>query len=168
MIRIAETYLLRAEAYLAKGDKQKAADDINVIRDRANAPRCSAAEVDIDYILDERTRELFGEEHRCITLNRLSVNPNCGSYVTSKYPTQDEKTSNTLYERVRKYGMSWNNATDQVNQDFGRQKTTLTKTDGTTTVRWIPNIKPYNYQQPIPDDVIKSNSGAEYPQNYGY
>lgn len=168
MIRIAETYLLRAEAYLAKGDKQKAADDINVIRDRANAPRCSAAEVDIDYILDERTRELFGEEHRGITLNRLSVNPNCGSYVTSKYPTQDEKTSNTLYERVRKYGMSWNNATDQVNQDFGRQKTTLTKTDGTTTVRWIPNIKPYNYQQPIPDDVIKSNSGAEYPQNYGY
>ena len=64
--------------------------------------------------------------------------------------------------------MSWNNATDQVNQDFGRQKTTLTKTDGTTTVRWIPNIKPYNYQQPIPDDVIKSNSGAEYPQNYSY
>ena len=168
LIRIAETYLLRAEAYLAKGDKQKAADDINVIRDRANAPRCSAAEVDIDYILDERTRELFGEEHRCITLNRLSVNPNCGSYVTSKYPTQDEKTSNTLYERVRKYGMSWNNATDQVNADFGREKVIYTKNDGAKSIRFIPNIKPYNYQQPIPDDVIKSNSGAEYPQNYGY
>ena len=156
------------EPYIAKGDKQKAADDINVIRDRANAPRCSASEVDIDYILDERTRELFGEEHRCITLNRLSVNPNCGSYVTSKYPTQDEKTSNTLYERVRKYGMSWNNATDQVNADFGREKITYTKNDGSKGIRFIPNIKPYNYQQPIPDDVIKSNSGAEYPQNYGY
>ncbi len=168
MIRIAETYLLRAEAYLAKGDKQKAADDINVVRARANAPLCSASEVDIDYILDERTRELFGEEHRCITLNRLSVNPNCGSYVTDKYPTQDETTSNTLYERVRKYGVSWVNATDDVNAGFGREKVTYTKNDGSTGVRFVPNIKPYNYQQPIPDDVIKSNSGAEYPQNTGY
>ena len=168
MIRIAETYLLRAEAYLAKGDKQKAADDINVIRDRANAPRCSASEVDIDYILDERTRELFGEEHRCITLNRLSCNPNCGSYVTDKYPTQDETTSNTLYERVRKYGVSFVNETESSNADKGREKVTYTKNDGSTGVRYRSNIKPYNYQQPIPDDVITSNSGAKYPQNTGY
>ena len=64
--------------------------------------------------------------------------------------------------------MSWNNATDQVNADFGREKITYTKNDGSKGIRFIPNIKPYNYQQPIPDDVIKSNSGAEYPQNYGY
>ena len=38
----------------------------------------------------------------------------------------------------------------------------------TKGIRYVSNIKPYNYQQPIPDDVIKSNSGAEYPQNYGY
>lgn len=168
MIRIAETYLLRAEAYLAKGLKDKAADDINVIRDRANAPRCTAAEVDIDYILDERTRELFGEEHRFVTLNRLSCNPNCGSYVTSKYPTQNETSSNTLYERVRKYGVSFVNETESSNADKGRMKVEYTKNDGTKGIRYQSNIKPYNYQQPIPDDVIKSNSGAEYPQNYGY
>lgn len=161
MIRLAETYLLRAEAYLAKGNTQKAADDINVIRDRANAPRVTAAEVDIDYILDERTRELFGEEHRIVTLNRLSVNPNCGSYVTTKYPTQDETTSNTLYERVRKYGLSYVNVTKAVNEEKGRMWDAANN-------RYIPNIKPYNYQYPIPDDVISSNSGAEYPQNTGY
>ena len=168
MIRVAETYLLRAEAYLAKGDTQKAADDINVVRARANAPLCSASEVDIDYILDERTRELFGEEHRCITLNRLSCNPNCGTYVTSKYPTQNENQSNTLYERVRKYGVSFVNETESSNADKGRVKVEYTKNDGTKGIRYVSNIKPYNYQQPIPDDVIKSNSGAEYPQNYGY
>lgn len=168
MIRVAETYLLRAEAYLAKGDTQKAADDINVVRARANAPLCSASEVDIDYILDERTRELFGEEHRCITLNRLSCNPNCGTYVTSKYPTQNENQSNTLYERVRKYGVSFVNETESSNADKGRVKVEYTKNDGTKGIRFVPNIQPYNYQQPIPDDVIKSNSGAEYPQNYGY
>lgn len=161
MIRMAETYLLRAEAYLALGKTAEAAADINVLRDRANAPRVSASDIDIDFILDERTRELLGEEHRQITLNRLSVNPNCGSYVTSKYPTQDETTSNTLYERVRKYGVSYTNCTDANNTAWGRVW-------DSNEERWIPNIKPYNYQWPISADVISSNSGAEYPQNTGY
>lgn len=51
MLRIAETYLIRAEAYLALGEKSKAAADINVLRDRANASYCTAADIDIDYIL---------------------------------------------------------------------------------------------------------------------
>lgn len=69
--RAAETYLLRAEAYLGKGDKQKAADDINAVRSRANATPVTASEVDIDYILDERGRELVTEEQRAVTLFRL-------------------------------------------------------------------------------------------------
>lgn len=36
-MRLAETYLLRAEAYYGKGDKAKAAADINVVRARAKA-----------------------------------------------------------------------------------------------------------------------------------
>ena len=71
MMRLAETYLLRAEAYLMKGDKQKAADDINVVRLRAKAAPVSAAQVDIDYILDERLRELIVEEPRRLTLSRM-------------------------------------------------------------------------------------------------
>ena len=59
-IRLPETILLRAEAYLRKGEKQKAADDINRIRGRAHCTyRVGAAEVDLDFILDERARELF-------------------------------------------------------------------------------------------------------------
>jgi tetratricopeptide (TPR) repeat protein len=72
-IRLAETYLLRAEAYLNKGDKGKAAADINVVRNRANATPVNAADVDIHYILDERARELVIEEPRRLTLARLGL-----------------------------------------------------------------------------------------------
>jgi hypothetical protein len=82
VMRLPETYLLRAEAYLAKGDKVKAAADVNVIRTRAQAPLATAAEITIDYILDERVRELYGEEYRMLTLMRLGL----------------------VYDRVRKYG----------------------------------------------------------------
>lgn len=70
-IRLAETYLLRAEAYLGAGNMSAAASDINVVRSRAEAPPVDMAEVDIDYILDERARELNHEEHRLLTLTRL-------------------------------------------------------------------------------------------------
>ncbi len=73
VMRLSETYLLRAEAYLGKGQKDKAADDINVIRTRAEAPHVEAGNVDIDYILDERARELYGEEYRTLTLGRLGL-----------------------------------------------------------------------------------------------
>lgn len=70
MFRLAETYLLRAEAYLALNDKGKAASDINEVRRRANAIPVEAADVDLDYILDERIRELGIEEKRRLTLMR--------------------------------------------------------------------------------------------------
>lgn len=70
-IRLAETYLLRAEAYLGGGNTALAADDINAVRRRANAPDVTAGQVDIDYILDERLRELHFEELRLLTLTRL-------------------------------------------------------------------------------------------------
>lgn len=72
-IRLAETYLVRAEAYLGKNDLVKAAADINVVRGRAQAPAISASDVDLDYILDERARELYGEENRMETLLRLGL-----------------------------------------------------------------------------------------------
>jgi hypothetical protein len=81
MMRLAETFLLRAEAYLLKGDKQKAADDINRVRGRARASLITANDVTIDFILDERARELMLEELRRNTLSRMGK----------------------LVERVRKY-----------------------------------------------------------------
>ncbi len=70
-IRLPETLLIRAEAYLGLNNKVAAAADINLIRNRANATPVAAANVTIDYILDERARELYAEEHRTITLMRL-------------------------------------------------------------------------------------------------
>ena len=72
LLRVAETYLLRAEAYLAQGNMALAADDINQLRTRAEAELVTPGEVDIDYILDERMRELNYEENRRITLARLN------------------------------------------------------------------------------------------------
>lgn len=70
-MRLAETYLFRAEAYLCLGNKAAAAADINVVRNRAAATPVSPADVDIDYILDERIRELYFEEWRLLTLMRM-------------------------------------------------------------------------------------------------
>jgi len=69
--RLSETYLLRAEAYLRKGDAVNAAQDINVVRARAKATNVDPANVTIDYILDERARELVAEEPRRRTLIRM-------------------------------------------------------------------------------------------------
>lgn len=71
IMRLAETYLLRAEANLLKGDLQKAADDINAVRNRAKATPVTAGDVTIDLILDERARELYQEEFRVSTLMRM-------------------------------------------------------------------------------------------------
>jgi starch-binding outer membrane protein, SusD/RagB family len=73
MFRLAETYLIRAEAYLGNNDPSNAAADINVVRARANASPVDAAMVDINYILDERMRELGIEEKRRLTLARLGM-----------------------------------------------------------------------------------------------
>jgi starch-binding outer membrane protein, SusD/RagB family len=77
--RFAETYLLAAEAAMLLGQQAEAADLINVLKRRAvYRPGLTTAEldaryarievdasdIDIDFILDERTRELAGEHSR--------------------------------------------------------------------------------------------------------
>ncbi|WP_310588143.1 RagB/SusD family nutrient uptake outer membrane protein [Lacihabitans sp. LS3-19] len=77
--RFAKVYLIGAEAYHKAGDNAKAAELINVVRARAafqktntsaqNAEAASAlvitaSDVSVDFILDERSRELFGEWQR--------------------------------------------------------------------------------------------------------
>ncbi len=69
-IRLAETYLLLAEAQMEQGKLDDAAASINMVRNRSNATPVLPGEVDIDYILDERARELFGEVLRKHTLTR--------------------------------------------------------------------------------------------------
>ena len=68
--RLAEAYLLRAEAYVNLGKKAEAAADINVLRARAKGKSVTADQMDLDFILDERLRELVCEETRRLTLAR--------------------------------------------------------------------------------------------------
>ena len=69
-LRLAETYLIKAEAELKLNQPGNAANTINVLRRRAKAPEISAGNVTLDFILDERSRELIMEEHRRYTLLR--------------------------------------------------------------------------------------------------
>lgn len=69
--RLAEAYLLRAEAYVNMGKMSEAAADINVLRNRAQAKNVTAEVMSIDFILDERLRELVCEEKRRLTLARV-------------------------------------------------------------------------------------------------
>ena len=77
ILRLGEVYLLRAEARFWQGDNAGCADDINIIRQRANSLHMyTAADVQtqgIGAVLDERNRELWGEEYRHDELVRISV-----------------------------------------------------------------------------------------------
>ncbi len=72
LIRLAETVLLRAEAKMRAGDNAGAAADINLLRARAQCGyMVTAADVNVELILDERARELVYEETRWNTLLRM-------------------------------------------------------------------------------------------------
>ena len=70
VFRLAETYLMRAEAYYWLGNLPLAKEDVNEIRRRAKAPELPS--VTLDDILDERARELYIEEHRKVELTRIA------------------------------------------------------------------------------------------------
>jgi hypothetical protein len=97
MFRLADTYLLRAEAHLGKNNRSAAAADINVVRARAQTSPTEASEVDIDYLLDERLRELYFEETRMLTLCRMGK----------------------LVERTRKYNSTYTGLEGRVYESSG-------------------------------------------------
>lgn len=74
--RLAETYLIAAEAAFMSGNTNDAVLYINAIRDRAATPGNSnsiqASDLSLDFILDERSRELCGENMRWWDLVRTS------------------------------------------------------------------------------------------------
>lgn len=107
LFRFADVYLIAAEAALKGGATlQDAANLINVVRTRAalkpnqtpaqyaaavNAQQITAAQVTLDFILDERSRELFAEDTRWWDLSRTKklvdrvkqYNPEAGPGVQS-------------------------------------------------------------------------------------
>ena len=77
--RLAETYLIAAEALFKSGNTPEAVALINVVRRRAALPgkessmEISASDLNMDFILDERGRELLGEMDRWFDLVRTGT-----------------------------------------------------------------------------------------------
>lgn len=147
IFRLAETYLLRAEAHFWKGELALAANDINMVRQRAQAPLISAADVTIDYIFDERARELYMEEPRHSEMVRAS-------YIMAKlglggYSLDNFSPSNWYYDRVMKLNHHYH---EPLFQWFGNTAA----------------MEPYHVLWPIPQSVITANTLGTINQNIGY
>jgi hypothetical protein len=94
VMRLAEIYLIAAEAELKLGKTDSAAYYLNIVRKRAAIPGreanmvVTAANVNLDFILDERARELAGEQLRWFDLKRTDklqsriqlMNPDAAKY----------------------------------------------------------------------------------------
>jgi len=75
MFRLAEVYLTAAEAHLRSGNSAQALDRINTVRSRAynnGNGAISAGDLTLDFILDERSRELAWELMRRTDLIRYN------------------------------------------------------------------------------------------------
>ncbi|KQS33175.1 RagB/SusD family nutrient uptake outer membrane protein [Dyadobacter sp. Leaf189] len=146
IFRLAETYLLRAEAHFWKNNLAAAAADLNMVRARANALPVAAGQVTLDFIFDERARELFAEEPRHSELVRVS-------YIMAKlnkggYDLANFSSKNYFYDRV----YSRNNFYEKKVSYIGN----------------VASIAPFHVLWPIPSIVITANTLAVINQNVGY
>lgn len=100
VIRLSEMYLIAAEAALPT-DKELAATYLNVIRKRSpNLAPATETTIDIDMILDERSKELFTEGHRFFDMMRLdksiTFNDDLGGIPVSNRPKTIDRSFNKI------------------------------------------------------------------------
>lgn len=153
VFRLAETYLLRAEAYYWKGDLGLAMQDINVVRGRANATLLTdPSKVTIGTILDERARELYWEEPRKTELTRIAY-----IFAATGKPAYNGKTyaltafsdNNFFYDRIME------------KNDFYRNEV--------PTLQGVKfRIAPYHVLWPVPASAQRFNVNGRINQNKGY
>ena len=162
LYRLAETYLLRAEARFYQGNVGGATQDVNVIRARAGASQMYG-QVTIGDIAAERGRELYLEEWRNVELKRishclaLSGQPDEWGQTYSK--TNWDKQSGTdaaggsyWYQRISHYTL------------YNKYQSGIVVPNGT---KFYTMDKRNNYW-PIPNSAITANIKGKLSQNYGY
>jgi len=144
VFRLAETYLIRAEAYWWLNNISKATEDVNTIRARSKAPLL--ANVNLDDILSERARELYLEEHRKSELTRIAFL--MAQEKRNGYSLDNFSQKNWYYDRIMKK-----------NNFYGTQYFYSTNA-------YV--MKPYHVLWPIPENWILANSEGHINQNIGY
>lgn len=152
VFRLAETYLLRAEAYVWKGDLVNAAKDINAVRTRAKCDPYDAAKINIGTVLDERARELYFEEPRKTELTRIAY-----IFAMTGKPAPNGKTynlatfsdNNYFYDRIMEKNDFYNKGVKTRHAD-----------------EYL--MSPYHVLWPVPQATISGNTGAVINQNKGY
>ena len=153
VFRLAETYLLRAEAYYWKGDLALAMADINVVRSRANAALLTnASQITIGTILDERARELYWEEPRKTELTRIAyifAQTGKAAYNGKTYTLANFSDNNFMYDRIM-----------EKNDFYKNQVPTLQGVNY--------KIAPYHVLWPIPASAQRFNTEGRINQNKGY
>ena len=163
--RLAETYLLRAEANFYLGHPELAARDVNMVRQRAQCDELyrEDASFTIGDIMDERARELYCEEFRHAELSRvswclaMSGKPDewGNTYELDTYDKQegtDKSGGSYWYQRIIHYNDFYN--------------TGHSVTGGGNTYTYL--INKHNLYYPVPNEAIKDNSKGELKQNFGY
>jgi hypothetical protein len=151
VFRLAETYLLRAEAYWWKNDIANATADVNAVRMRARCSPYPAGVVDIGTILDERARELYYEEPRKTEVTRVAFTfaKTGKSYRGKTYNAANFNTSNFWYDRVMDKNIFYKLNVKNVRGD-------------------AYTISPYHALWPIPRTAILANPNGWINQNLGY
>ena len=162
LYRLAETYLLRAEAKFYQGNASGAAEDVNAVRRRANAKKMYST-VTIGDIMDERARELYLEEFRQAEMVRVSWclaksgKPDEWGE-TYDINTWDKQEGTDLnggsywYKRCTRYSV--------FNQPYGKGRQ--------ASQDFEYKINKHNLHWPVPSSAIDANNKAPLRQNFGY
>ena len=165
LYRLAEAYLLRAEARFYLDNESGAAADVNEVRKRAKCTELYNGSVTIGDIMDERARELYWEEWRNVELTRVSL---ClarsgkpdewgNTYSLDNFDKQegtDPNGGSYWYQRVTKCGKMYNGPA--INIEGGVMG----------TIHYTMDKK--NIYWPIFSRSITANRKGKLAQNYGY
>jgi hypothetical protein len=93
VLRLAEQYLIRAEARAQLGNIPGAQEDLNVIRNRAGLPNTTASTTStlLDAVVRQRRAEFFVEwGHRWLDLKRLNLADSALSAVKANWQSTDK------------------------------------------------------------------------------